>query len=162
MLEEVVVTANALEISGSGPQQSYTRRPRALVQVNDNLIPGWISWTAESNRFYQADTFRVDFAMSSLPAEFNKRWFTQQKEMFVEIFAGFPSDPVSFDRSELDSIIYGRADHVEINLTGGTLTLPGRDLTAVFIDAKTSVQYQNQTAIMNFILFILKINMQNT
>lgn len=137
---------------------SAVRRPRALIKVNgvaqtpavvkngDVAVPGWISWTVSSNSFYEADTFRVSFAVSALPIANDANWFSMQKQMFVEIFAGFPSNPDSPDISELDSLIYGRVDDIRFNPKERTIDLTGRDLTAVFIDSKIAAEYQDKTA----------------
>ncbi|MGH8218989.1 MAG: hypothetical protein ACREUT_10565, partial [Steroidobacteraceae bacterium] len=73
-------------------------------------------------------------------------WFAKQAELFLEVLAGFPADPGAPDASELTSLIYGRVDSIEPDFGQGLLTLPGRDLTAVFIDTKLTKQYSNQTA----------------
>jgi phage protein D len=131
------------------------RAPRAIVRVTSGTgnnasavtnasVDGWISWEVTSNTYYEADTFRVSFAMSQLPAAMDANWFSTQTQLFVEIMAGFPADPAHPTPSELVSLIYGRVDDVEINPVAAMLTLTGRDLTAVFIDAKITSLYENQ------------------
>lgn len=129
---------------GSGFQS--VRRPRALIKVNGTVISGWVSWTVSSNSFYEADTFRVSFSVSALPPSLDANGFSTQKQMFVEIFAGFPSNPDTPDISELDSLIYGRVDDISYDPKERTINLTGRDLTAVFIDSKISTEYTNQTS----------------
>jgi hypothetical protein len=114
--------------------------------LNDSAIEGWLSWSVTSNSFYEADTFRVSFASSALPKETDANWFSGQKELFVEILAGFPSDPTAPTEDELDSLIYGRVDEMDFNPLTGVLDLTGRDLTAVFIDSKITSQYVNKTS----------------
>ncbi|MGA3803681.1 hypothetical protein ACI2VP_05295 [Ralstonia nicotianae] len=128
------------------PVQPNVRQPRAIVKVAGIQVPAWISWEVNNNTFYQADTFRVSFAASALPAETDANWFSDQKEAFVEILSGFPADPTSYSETDLDSLIYGRVDDVEYDPVSTLLTLTGRDLTAAFIDAKTTIQYQNLTS----------------
>lgn len=122
------------------------RRPRAIVKVGGTAIPGWIEWSVTNNSYSEADTFEVSFSMSALPAAHNANWFSQQTEIFVEILAGFPSNPSSPNAAELTSLIYGRVDDIRVDPVRGVLTLPGRDLTAVFIDTKLTTQYQNKKA----------------
>jgi hypothetical protein len=124
--------------------RSAHRQPRALVRLNDAIVPGWVSWTVANNTFYEADTFRVSFAASALPASNNAAWFAGQRETFAEILAGFPSDPANPLPFELMSLIYGRVDHIEYDPVATLITLTGRDLTAAFIDAKLSKDYANQ------------------
>ncbi|QMV32418.1 hypothetical protein 8G_00024 [Ralstonia phage Hyacinthe] len=128
------------------PVQPTARQPRAIVTVAGVQVPAWVSFEVTNNTFYQADTFRVSFAASALPAETDANWFSNQKEAFVEIFAGFPSDPTNYSETDLTSLIYGRVDDIEYDPVSTLLTLTGRDLTAAFIDAKTTIQYQNLTS----------------
>lgn len=125
---------------------SQSRAPRAIVRVGGVPIDGWIAWEAAESTFFDADTFQVSFALSRLPAAYNLSWFAAQTELFVEILAGFPQNPARPTASELTSLIYGRVDDLEADLAAGILTLPGRDLTAVFIDTKLTTQYSNRTA----------------
>lgn len=125
---------------------STIRQPRALVKVNGVIVPGWIDWETDNNAFYQADTFRVRFATSMLPASNNASWFSQQTKLLVEILAGFPANPDKFGENELQSLIVGQVDDLVYNPAETLLELSGRDLTADLIDAKTTEQYRNQTA----------------
>jgi hypothetical protein len=138
---------------------SEVRKPRAIVRVNGQPVAGWINWSVTSNEYYEADTFRVSFAMSALPkvdpnawgaidraSVIDANWFSRQKEIFLEVFAGFPSDPDHIDLSELQVQIYGRVDNIEIVMEQGVLTLTGRDLTGAFIDAHLTAEYVNTTA----------------
>ncbi|WP_225934364.1 MULTISPECIES: hypothetical protein [unclassified Cupriavidus] len=128
------------------PLQPAARSPRAIVKVAGVIVPAWIRWTVENNTFYQADTFRVEFAANALPDETNAKWFSEQQEAFVEIFAGFPADPNNFSETDLDSLIYGRIDDIDYDPVDAKITVSGRDLTAAFIDRKTTIQYQNLTS----------------
>ena len=137
-IETITITSRA------GSQS--VRRPRGIVKLNDTAVSGWIDWTVSSNSFYEADTFRVSYAASLLPVSNNANWLSTQKELFVEILAGFPTDANHPDPAELNSLIYGRVDEIEFNPLERLITLTGRDLTAVFIDSKITDQYVNQTS----------------
>jgi phage protein D len=141
--EVVTVTAERESLT-------QARQPRALIKVGpfnaESVTDGWIEWTVSNNSFYEADTFSVSFAVSKLPNERSALWFSQQKELFVEIFAGFPSDPEHAAISELASLIYGRVDEIQFDPCQTVIRLTGRDLTAAFIDAKLADQYINRTA----------------
>ncbi|WP_433867105.1 hypothetical protein [Ralstonia wenshanensis] len=137
------------------PAQPAVRQPRAIVKVTGAAVNGvyppavivpWESWSVDNNTFYQADTFRVTIASSVLPTAVSVDWFSSQTEAFIEILAGFPADPLNYTEADLDSLIYGRIDDVEYDPVSTRLSLTGRDLTAVFIDAKTTIQYQNLTS----------------
>jgi hypothetical protein len=139
------------------PAAASARQPRAVVRVSTLAVnnpsavsnfevDAWDSWEVTSNTYYEADTFRVSFAISALPAERNANWFSDTTEIYVEIIAGFPVDPSNPVPTEpgMASLIYGRVDDVELALEAGVLTLTGRDLTAVFIDKKITQTYENQ------------------
>lgn len=128
------------------PAQSATRQPRGMVRLNDEAGTGWVSFEVESNTFYQADTFRVDFAISALPASSNADWFSRQSVILVELLAGFPPDPENYSRADLDSLILGLVDDVSFDPIARTITLSGRDLTSRLIDAKTIEKWPNLTA----------------
>lgn len=128
--------------------QSSVRHPRGLVKINGTPVPGWIEWEVENNRYYEADTFRVTFSLSMLPAAFNRAWWAQQRSVSVEIFAGFPINPENggYESTDLDSLIYGNVDDIEIDPVGGVLELHGRDLTSLLIDTKVNETYRNKRA----------------
>lgn len=128
------------------PAQPQARQPRGVVKLGDEIIKGWVSFEVDNNSFYQADTFRVVFALSLLPAERNADWFSQQTEIMCEVLAGFPLDAERYTPAELDSLIYGRVDDVNFDPVAGTVEVSGRDLTSVFIDAKTTEKWQNLKA----------------
>ncbi len=122
------------------------RQPGAIVRIGGAAISGWINWSVSNNSYYEADTFSVSFATSKLPAANNANWFSQQTEIFVEVLAGFPSNQLNPDASQLTSLIYGRVDDIEWDVGETLLTLTGRDLTAAFIDKKLADDYHNQRA----------------
>jgi phage protein D len=128
------------------PVVPNARQPRGAVKLNGEVIPGWVSWEVDNNAYRSADTFRVVFVISMLPATRDAAWFAAQSSMMVEILAGFPADPAHFTPSELDSLLYGQTDEVLFDPVKGTIELSGRDLTAALIDTKTSEHFANQTA----------------
>lgn len=132
------------------PIQAFTkpaaRAPNGLARVNGQALAGWESWEVNNNTFYEADTFRVTFIASRLPKERNVAWWFSQTEVFVELFGGFPPDPINFDASDLQRWIYGRTDHIDFDPVAGVLNVSGRDLTGYFIDTKTTEEWTNQTS----------------
>lgn len=124
----------------------HVRHPRGLVKINGETVPGWISWEVENNTFYQADTFRVVFALSGLPGQFDRRWWSRQRAVSVEILAGNIENPYQYSAREMDSLIFGYVDEIEIDPVRGVIELCGRDLTAMLIETKNSEKYRNRTA----------------
>lgn len=125
---------------------SAARRPRGLVRINGEVMRGWIEWEVDSNAFYEADTFSCVFSLSLLPPTRPARWWSEQASVTVEILAGFPDDPEDFQPTELDLLILGEADTVDLDPVGRTITIRGRDRTALLIDNKTSDRWPNNTA----------------
>jgi phage protein D len=121
-------------------------QPRGLVKINGSVVPGLIWFETDANEFSSPDTFRVQLAMGDMPQARRFSWYAAQADMEVELFAGFPSDPDDFSAEELDSLFFGKADDVEFDEAQQTVELVGRDLTAAFVDNKTSEKYVNQTA----------------
>ena len=124
------------------------RQPRTIVKVGGERVPACVSWSVLSNSYEQADTFQITLAASALPPDRDANWFSSQLALEVEIFAGFPPNPLQYDETTLQSLIYGRVDSVELDPVSAQLTLSGRDLTALFIDAQVTLQFQNMTASM--------------
>lgn len=125
---------------------SFSRQPRGIVKVNGEQITHWIDFEVDNNNFFSADTFRCRFAGNGLPADRNVIWFSQQQDMFIELFIGFPPDVKNYSTSDLKSWIYGQVDHIEIDPVTNTISVDGRDLTRVFIDTKTTRKWPNQTS----------------
>lgn len=126
------------------PTGGTLRQPRGVVLVNGANMPGWVEVEVESNVFYAADTFRVTFVLSLLPAERDANWWSEQTSVTVEVFAGVPADPVRYDQGQLQSLIVGDGDEIHMDMVAGILTVSGRDYTRAFIDAKTSEKYTNK------------------
>lgn len=125
---------------------SAARQPRGIVQVNGVRVDGWIRFEADNNVYSEADTFRVTFALSALPAAYGDNFWSVTNEIFIEIFAGFPVDAENYTVSELKSLVYGRVDDVEYDPVQRHLYASGRDLTAILIDARTTETFQNLTS----------------
>lgn len=110
------------------------------------MVDGWTEWEVNNNTFREADTWSVTFAIGKLQAPYDLNWFTSQTTMNVELFGGLPANPDNFSASDLTSFVYGLVDQVSVSMEQGVITLSGRDLTSLLIDAKTTEKFQNQTA----------------
>lgn len=118
------------------------RQPRGIVKVNDVVVNGFIEAENESNGYYEADTFRVKIPAANV----DMTALVALDEVKVEILAGFPANPQSFDASELTSLIIGLVDEMQYDPHARIVTLSGRDLTSRLIDAKTTEKFANKTA----------------
>jgi phage protein D len=133
------VSSNAL------PVQPDARQPRGIVRVNGQSL-AWIDMEVDNNTYHQADTFSVSLPLSELKMPYDAAWLFAQDPLTVEVFMGLPADPQNFGAADLVSYILGHVDTIGFSPTGRTLTLSGRDLTSLLIDAKTSEKWPNQTA----------------
>lgn len=119
----------------------------AVIGDAGNNITGWTALEVDNNNYESADTFSVTFAASALPPTNDTNWFSTQKTIYVEIFAGIPANPSNWTTDDLPKPwIYGQVDDVEYDPEKGTVCVKGRDLTALLIDAKTTEKWQNKTA----------------
>ena len=135
---------------------SQVRQPRGIVTVQGSNSDGsldsvvalnaWVNFEVINNINYEADSFKVVFALSALPANYSDSWWSTQAQIYLEIFAGFPADPVNYTKADLQSLVYGLVDGVEYDPVARTLSVTGRDLTSLMIDAKTTESFQNQTS----------------
>lgn len=152
VLDEVVVTPPAIQNS-----HPVARQPRGIVKINGDIVRGWADFSATNNTYFEADTFHVTYVASELGKQtypigdgavtYDLDYFSSiSNDTFVEIFAGFPSNPANPKASELASLVYGRIDDVEYNARAGTITLTGRDLSGALIDSKVPRTYLNKTA----------------
>lgn len=127
-----------------------TRAPRCIVRLGPwgDLVtmPGWVSAEVVNNNMSSADTFDVAFATSELPKAYGPRWFSKQKDMYLEVWAGLPSDPSNFSTSDLKKLIFGQVDHIEWSPSSAQINVSGRDLTRIFIDTKTTEKFRDMTS----------------
>ncbi len=131
------------------------RRPRSVVRITSwqslgvkatAAVTGWVEWEVNTNAFYQADTFHITFAQSGLPDTYNPVWWASQRQMWIEILAGLPDDPDNLDAGQMTTWMYGMADEVHYDPVKRTIEVSGRDLTALMIDTKTTLKWQNLVA----------------
>lgn len=125
---------------------SLTTQPRGLAIVNGQVIDGLVSFDVDSNNFYQADTFRATLSLSAQPQATNWAWWASQKKLIVELFAGYPTDPNNYSKSDLTSLILGNVDDIDIDPVADEISISGRDFTSQFIDAQTSEKFPNLTS----------------
>lgn len=120
------------------------RQPRGAIRINGTVVQGWTELEVNNNIFYHADTFRIQFALSMLPVEHDQSWWSKQRSVSVEVFVGFPADPERYSVDDLDSLIYGNVDEIDIDPVGGVMELHGRDLTSLLIDTKATEDFRNR------------------
>ena len=123
------------------PASGAARMPRAILEVGGTAIP-WVSFDMQHNGVFEAGTLSV-----KMPAAFS-RWpfWTQQTEILVDVYVGYPSDPEDYGTADLTLMMTARIDEFRLDPAASTITLCGRDLTSLFIDNKVDGTYQNMTS----------------
>jgi phage protein D len=123
------------------PQAAQGRTPRSILMVGGKTI-NWTGWCIEHNGIYEAGTIRI-----TVPAPYAE-WpmWTQQTEIIVDVYAGFPSDPDNYSIADLTLLMSARIDELRLDPATATFTLSGRDLTSLFIDNKNDAKYPNMTS----------------
>jgi len=115
--------------------------PRAILMVGSKVID-WTRWDADHNSIYEAGTVNID-----VPAKFaDWPWWSQQTEIIVDVYAGFPKDPVNYTVGDLTLLQSFRIDSIRANASTLGFTLVGRDLTALMTDQKIDIKFPNMTA----------------
>lgn len=122
------------------------RRPRGAVKLNGSILAGWFDFEVDNNAFRSADTFTVRFAAAALPQAYDAAWFGTQTSIIVELFATADCPDGPYTPALADRLIYGQTDDIHFDPVQGVIELTGRDLTARFIDTKTSENHQNATS----------------
>jgi phage protein D len=123
------------------PASAAGRQPRGMAYGNGERLAGVVSFQVDNNSFYQADTFRIVLALSEQPKERGFDWWSKQQAIEIELLAGFPADLEATKRSDLESLLIGNADDIEIDPVAAEIVISGRDLTSKLIDVKRSVSF---------------------
>lgn len=117
-----------------------SRQPRFKVTINGVAVDGFFAFEVANNSHFAADTFRATAALGRLPAAYDAAFWSNVSDQNLEILAD------ETGAGSFAPLIYGQVDDVEADLVGRTLTLSGRDLSARFLDAKTTERFQNLTS----------------
>lgn len=121
------------------------RTPRAIVKVEGEIVP-CAEFEVDSNSFYQANTFRLSLPLSALPPARSWTFWSEADAVKVEIYAGFPDDPEAYTVDDLDLILVGETDEVDLKPVADEVCLTGRDYTSRFIEETTTEKFANLTA----------------
>lgn len=121
------------------------RHPRSILKLGDQILD-FEHATISHSGTYQAGTFSA--VIRSQPGNDIAQWgwWLQQDIVVLDLFAGFPADPGNYSASELTPLFVARVDQISLNAATNTLTLQGRDLSAILIDKKSDGQFQNKTS----------------
>jgi phage protein D len=127
------------------PVQPENRQPKGLVFINGQRM-AWTDFRVTTTTFYQADTFEVNLPLNWQEPGFGLEYFSNMPAMLIEIYAGFPKNPDNFSKSDLYNLITAQVDDVDVTEDETNINLIGRDLTAKFIDSRTTEKFENLPA----------------
>ena len=114
-----------------------SRQPRCRVTVNGVVLGGVAEVEVTSASHFTADGYRVVAALGGTGV-FDEAYWAASEDDEVTILAGVDG--------LLLPLMTGQVDEAEYDVVGRTVTLTGRDLSARFLDHKTSEKFQNLTA----------------
>jgi phage protein D len=120
------------------------RQPRLKVTVNGTPLTGVLEAEVTNASHFAADTYRVTASASGLPAAFSPAYWGLSVGDQVAVSVGFAD--ATGNVSNNTQLILGEVDDIDYDPIKRTLSLSGRDLSAPFIDNKTSEKFQNLTS----------------
>ncbi len=129
------------------PQGASARQPRGIITINGQALPAK-SFNIETRNIYEGDVFDATFSLYGMPNGFNDDYWSNVPSALVYIYTGFPANPNPghYSTDDLEVSFVGQIDEPIVDYDNGEVKISGRDLTAKFIDNKTSEKFQNQTA----------------
>jgi phage protein D len=114
---------------------SDARSPRLRLVANGAVVPGVVQAEVVSNGYYSADRFRAAIAVGERGAA---PWAAAEQ---IDVTLA-----VSLDGRTFVPLVAGIVDTVAIDPVANTVSLSGRDRTALLIEARTEETFLNQTA----------------
>lgn len=120
-------------------QPGSVRAARVRVLADGHPMPGPVDIEVNSNSRFQADTFKLAFALSApggAPADWWVSQFRRDTMFDIRISLG----------AEEQSLIIGRPDHIEVDPDKGGVTASGRDLSSKLADSQVQGTFQNKTS----------------
>ena len=124
---------------GRGPA---LRRPRARVLIGGQELSSLKSAAVKKNNYFHADTFDVSFALWGTGGK-GHDWWLDQESIDVEVQMGRQPEEGEI---AWRTVLKGKVDDIRLDWSAGTLTLTGRDKTALFLDNKTREAFVNKSA----------------
>lgn len=116
------------------------RQPRLRVLSQGQPIGGALGWEVQTHNYFQAATWRADFALGADPNFGANWWGTQKPPVKVDLQASLD------DGNSWKSMLFGVVDHMTLDPIQGVISVDGRDMSALLIDQKTREAFQNKTS----------------
>ncbi len=121
---------------------SFSAPPRGIVKIN-NQFTKFKTLTVNTQNYYIADTVSLEIPLyENEPFDFD--FWASVENIEIEIYTGFPADPVNFTINDLDRIFVGIIDNIDVDPVQGLVHISGRDLSALLIDEKATSSLLNK------------------
>jgi phage protein D len=121
------------------------KHPRVVVLINDKRVKVEGAEITTST-FYISDTYSIDLPILGQPKGIDLPFFLSDQKFTCKIYAGFPKDWDNFTEKDLDLMIIGDSNEVEIDMFTNSVHITGRDLSSRLIDSKITKTFSNNTA----------------
>lgn len=123
------------------PTHGEGRAPRSILMLGSTRID-WTEWEMEHNGVHEAGTINIH-----VPVQYSDwPWWTQQTEIIIDVYAGFPKDPQNYGAADLTQLMTARIDEIRLDPATSKIVLAGRDLTSLLTDQKSDAKYPNMTS----------------
>jgi phage protein D len=130
------------------PAPAGFRRPRAFLTINGRKL-AVTKMTTNSTSHFTPDSWTAECSLYQQPQGFTlKDWDTFDPSTLVNINYGLLANSQNaneFPKSSTN-VLTGQIDDIVLDLTEGTVSLTGRDLTARLVDNKTANRWPNLTS----------------
>lgn len=121
------------------------RWPKVQILANGVPVTGVASAQVSANNAFQASTFTAIVSLSADPLQ-GAAWWEGQSSIRIEIQAALGASLLDPIGEAWTRMVLGDVDTLEMDLIANTAQLSGRDLTHLFIDARTQRSFVNLTA----------------
>ena len=123
-------------------------RPRMRVMYSGNPLPNCKSASITSSNNYTGDTFEAVFTVNLLSSGVGSMswWSSQSSVIRVEVQIGLVPDGAPETAAVWKSLLTGVVDNIKLDPLQATVSIDGRDLTALLRDSGPGGYAVNQTS----------------
>jgi len=127
------------------PNVAQVRQPRGIILINNKPVK-WVNIHTTTTTFYMADRFSLELPLNGQISPFTLDYWASSPQFDVKVYIGFPKNPDVYSTQDLDLMMVGEADDVQVDLLAARVMISGRDNTSKFIDNSTTEKFPNKTS----------------
>lgn len=124
---------------------SESRKPQGIVTINDQIV-NWTEIVITTETYYTADNYMIELPLSGQSIPFSLDYWASSPIFTVKIYLGIPENPLIYGINDLELMMVGDCDDIDIDIVTGKITITGRDLTSRLIDTKTTQKFSSLTS----------------